>query len=459
MTQFPFTRRQFIGASAGLLGLSTAFGQSAPDDDIVLRFMVTSDVHYCGSYRCFPGNSQEVQSERFSRAVILAKQYSRSQPYPNFDALLVCGDMTNRGVEEEIVPFCETMDRHLPPETKRVLCMGSHEYMGGNRALWEKVCRTPADSHQVINGYHFIALSPDDTQETDGVFLKKIDWARGELAQAAGDDKERPIFFIQHYHPSRPATQDNADGSPWWLRGRATVRSTRDNRGASDLFELFQEYPRLVDFSGHSHYPISDPGAAWQGNFSAFGTGTLCYAKMLDEPYDVTPPGRFNYAQYYIVEVSRRHSVRLRIFDLASESFIPRVYFIPRPGDVTTYRYTDARIEQSPLPVWSDGATILVNDRSPDGVVFRFPQVQNIDEVQSYRVVIRVQNQERPVVDRRVWSEFYFHPMPETVEVTETSLKSAENYHIEVFARNFFDKENPVPLSADFQTPAFLPWN
>lgn len=456
---FHLNRRQFIGSSAGILGLSAAFGDSAPDDEIVLRFMVTSDIHFCGKYRCFPGNSQEVQTERFSRALKLAGEYCRSQPYPNFDALLVCGDMTNRGVEEELIPFCETMDRRLLPETKRVLCMGSHEYMGGNRALWEKVCQTSADSHQIINGHHFIALSPDDTQETDGVFLKKTDWVRGELEKAARDVKERPIFFIQHYHLSRPAAKENEAGSPEWLRGRATVRSARDNCGASDLFDLFQQYPQIVDFSGHSHYPISDPGAAWQGNFSAFGTGTLCYAKMLDEPYNTTPPGRFNYAQFYIVEVSRRQSVRLRIFDLASESFIPREYFISRPGDLAAYRYTDARIEKSPLPVWKKGASIRVDDRSPDGVVFRFPQVQNIEDVQSYRIVIYACGQERPVVNRRVWSEFYFYPMPATVEVAETSLKSASNYHVEIFAGNFFDKENPVPLSADFQTPAFLRWN
>ena len=375
--------------------------------------------------------------------------------------------MTNRGVEEELVPFCSAMDASLPPETKRVLCMGSHEYMGGNRDLWEKTCKTPACSHQVINGYHFIALSPDDIQETDGVFANKLDWVRGELEQAVQEDPHRPIFFIQHYHISRPPSAERESAEPWWLRGRSTLRSDRTNWGACDLFELFQEYPQIVDFSGHSHYPITDPGVAWQGNFSAFGTGTLCYAKMIGEPYNVTPPGRFGYAQFYIVEVSRSHSVRLRIFDLPSKSFVSREYFVERPGDPATYQYTDARIDASPVPVWNEGDAVRVEDRFPDGVCFHFPQAKNCEEVQSYRVIVRpvekpeenAAPQEPPVVDRHVWSEFYFHPMPEELAVFESSLKTATAYRVEIFAVNFFGKESAAALSAEFTTPAFLKWN
>ena len=397
-------------------------------------------------------------------------QYSQTQKYHNLDALLVCGDMTNRGVEEELVPFCDAMNTYLPSETKRVLCMGSHEYMGGDRPLWEQLCKTPASSHQVINGYHFIALSPDDTNESDGVFANKIDWVRGELDKAAQDDPNRPIFFIQHYHVSRPAAPELESGQSWWLRGRSTIRSDRTNWGASDLFELFEQYPQIVDFSGHSHYPISDPGVAWQGNFSAFGTGTLCYAKMIGEPYNVTPPGRFSYAQFFIVEVSRSHSVRLRVFDLPSESFTSREYFIERPGERSTYQYTDERIEQPLPPVWNEKSAIQVEDRLPDGVCFHFPQAKNGEEVQSYRIIIRPTKKsddssptnaasEPPVVDRLVWSEFYFHPMPKELAVFETSLKTATDYRVEIFALNFFGKESATSLTAEFTTPAFLPWN
>ena len=87
-----FNRRSFLAgasAAAGLFFIPRSVFADSPDD-VVLRAAVTSDVHYNGS-----PDAPEVQ--RFEGAMKFMYEYSASQPYKNFDALLVGGDMSNNG--------------------------------------------------------------------------------------------------------------------------------------------------------------------------------------------------------------------------------------------------------------------------------------------------------------------------------------------------------------------------
>ncbi|MBP5623069.1 MAG: metallophosphoesterase, partial [Thermoguttaceae bacterium] len=190
-----FLKTASLFAGTAVVAPEKTFAQES-DEDVVLRFAVTSDTHFPGSFYpgFFPGNSQETQKSRLAKAIRLAVDYASAQPYDRLDAFAVCGDMTNRGVEEELVPFCETLDAALPSETRRVLCMGSHEYMGGSRELWEKVCKTPGNRRREIGGFQFITLSPDDTCETDGVFKNQLEWVERELEAAVAEGAK--VFYI-----------------------------------------------------------------------------------------------------------------------------------------------------------------------------------------------------------------------------------------------------------------------
>ncbi len=450
-----FLKTASLFAGAVAVAPEKTFAQDSADD-VILRFAVTCDTHFPGSFYpgFFPGNSQETQRSRLAKAIRLAVDYASAQPYDRLDAFAVCGDMTNRGVEEELVPFCETLDAALPADTRRVLCMGSHEYMGGSRELWEKICKTPGNRRQEIGGFQFITLSPDDTCETDGVYKNRLEWVERELEAAVAEGgPERPIFFFQHYHVTRPETPELLAAEPQWLKGRRTTRCHKGPQGASDLFPIFEKFPQLIDFSGHSHYPISDPGVVWQGKFTLFGCGTLTYGKFLEPPYDTTPEDRYEYAQFYIVEVSRDFSVRLRIMDLPSESLIAREYRVERPADPTCRPYSDARIETFPTPVWGPGAGLWRDERPSDGGSFRFPQAQNVEDVQSYRVVlVKKSEPEKIVAERLLWSKFYRNPQPDKITFSLTNLDSKTDYHMEVVPINFFGKQGETPLTLDFTT-------
>ena len=87
------------------------------------------------------------------------------------------------------------------------------------------------------------------------------DWAKEELKKAAEDDPTKPIFVQQHYHIT-----NTVYGSDLW---------------GTDVFtSILNKYPQVIDFSGHSHYPINDPRSIWQGRFTALGCGTLAYFEL-----------------------------------------------------------------------------------------------------------------------------------------------------------------------------------
>ncbi len=437
------TRRQFlVSSSAAVASLfcipTSVFADSG--SDVVLRAAVLSDVHY-------PGRSNAPEVARFEAGLQFMYEYSQTQSYPRFDALLVGGDMSNNGKENQIKPFCQSMDKYLKPETKRVLCMGNHDHWGGNRPLWERIFSTPANLRQEINGFQFITLSPEKGSMRNGDYKYALDWLKTELDAAAAADKDKPIFLIQHY----PITNTVYGSCP------------PDNWGINDLCELLDKYPRVIDFSGHSHYPINDPRSAWQGTYTAFGTGTLSYFEMSGGVYNRFPAGHRNAAQFYIMEIHRDNSVVLKLYDIITQSFFNCVYLVASPGNVDKYIYTNKRIEPSKAPVWAKDATVTVENLNPSGAMFQFPQAQfdgqeNI--VHSYKIEIdrKIPSQTAEpswvnAVTRYEWSEYYFNNMPKSINITIDSLEDEADYRMRITALNCFGKTSDTTLDTVFSTP------
>lgn len=428
------SRRHFLGSTLLLCTLPTHVFANRKNE-VALRFAVMSDVHYSGNL-----NAPEVA--RFKKAL----DFMRRQA--NFDAIVVAGDMSNNGTAEQITPFKQHLDEGLPATVRRLICMGNHEFYGGSKSLWEETFRQPANTREVVGGYHFIGISPEKGTAGNGDYLYCMDWIEQQLDIASKDAPEKPIFVFQHYH----------------ITGTVYGSLPDDNSsGTIDLFKLFQKYPRIVDFSGHSHYPITDPRSAWQGNFSAFGTGTLSYFGMTPKepgcPRRV--PGAFNVGQFYVVEVLKDRTVVLEPYDLITDAFYDTVYIITEPGNVEKYLYTDARYQKAGKPSWKPGAFLTVQEVEPLGATFRFLQARDDDKVHSYRLSFRRQAPDGTVEPFvfHAWSNYFFNNMPPVLSVPVYCLEPDSQYQLSVTALNCFQKESDETLDIEFRTPpdAMLP--
>ena len=405
------------------------------NNDVVLRFSALSDVHFKVS-----PEAQEV--DRFRRSMSFMYEYSAKQKYPKFDAMLVAGDFSDHGYDEELLLFRKIMDEGIKPGTETILCMGNHEFIKGSKKRWEEIFERDSNKVYNVNGFSFIALSPERGTCRNGDFLYALDWFKDALDDAVKASPDKPIFTFQHYHVT------------------PTVYGSRgeDNWGTIDLFETLQKYPRVIDFSGHSHYPINDPRSAWQGNFTAFGTGTLSYFEMGSEGgrYNKFPEGYRNAAQMYVVEVRKDNSVTLKPYDLITNSFFDVVYYVPKPGQTDSYLYTDKRYIKNDRPVWPQDAAIRHENIDGEGVSrLTFPQATCSDIVHSYRVDFETKSGDewKTIACQYFWSEYYFKNQPKEMKIDIDYLPEETICRAKVVAFNPWFSESEKALEIEFKTP------
>lgn len=413
----------------GEQGTTPTQGEEPSGKDIVLRFAVMSDVHI--------GAAGDTDYNRFGDAMNAAYAYAESQEYQNLDALLVAGDMTNYGYENELKAFKKGLETFVKEDTTTLLIMGNHEYFkeSGDHVIerWERVLEREMNTHEVVNGYHFINLSLSDYYN----YTPSLEWFKEELAKAAAEDPEKPIFVQNHY----PVT-DTVYGSDLW--------------GTDQFTEIISQYPQVIDFSGHSHYPINDPRSIWQGSFTALGCGTLSYYEL--EPgmvYGTIPPNATNVCQYYIVEVRADNSVKIKIYDVITEQFFPIEYDIETPSDPSTFLYTEKRRETADCPVFAEGAQITIEKVGDNAVTLTIPQATDGECLHSYRFDFYRNGIFE--MSSSIWSEFYFLSMPETLTQEFTGLLEGSEYTVKVTAIDSWGKESELPLSVDFKTTGVAP--
>jgi hypothetical protein len=397
----------------------------------VLRFMVVSDIHV--------HDTETVERERFANAIRYAYDIAESSgSYKKLDALYIVGDFADNGSEASMRATKDIIDRNVKEGTKVILTMASHEYKfdgeEGARRRFAEIFTQPFDTHEVINGFHFIAVTT-----TGGCNFKEPQkaFARGQLKAAAADDSRKPIFFFQHPHIT-----DTVYGSINW--------------GEDELTAILMDYPQIINFSGHSHAPINDPRSIHQRHFTSLGTGTLSYFELdeFDKITGTIPDDDDKAAQMLIVEADAQNRVRIYPFDVLTNGFFPYTWKIDVPSDPSTFLYTDDRYKTTSVPRFADDA--VCSFECADGsVTISFPQAIPADGeqyVNSYDIVIRRSSDNEIVRQLSVWSGYYFTDMPKKISRTVTGLDGGTEYTAEIYPSGFFKNRSRTPLRGAFKT-------
>ncbi len=416
-----------------------------PDEGFlpVLRFAVCSDVHITTLH--------DIETERFAALFDTAYAYCDTQTYRSLDAVIVAGDFANDGRSAQMEVFRDTAAAHMREETALLDVMGNHEYgIQGGRAAYETVLGGPLRKHAVINGFHFIGVSPEKEGGTRGEKANTYDenvaaWLEEELKAAAADDPEKPIFTFQH-HP--------LSGTVYGSGGDA----------ADLLIPLYAAYPQVINFAGHSHAPLNHPKAVWQDSFTAVATGTLSRLYVPGGLSDGGAPSRKSFAGYWIVETDANNRVRLMAYDILTGDFFETpsntdeegtklIYRIDCPSDPSTFDHTSARVSPVTEPRFPEGSEITFQIRSGGRVTVRIPQALDDQAIVSYRLVLD-RTGENGRIERRTYrfsSCFYLEPMPDSVSFAISGLLAGTEYEVTVYPVNAYDRSGK-PLKAAFTT-------
>ncbi|MBP3397279.1 MAG: metallophosphoesterase [Clostridia bacterium] len=408
----------------------------------VLRFAMASDIHLV--------DSPCIRDEKLQKMFEDAYAYSDAHAtYQELDAVFFAGDTVDRGTLLSMERFFTALATHAREETVTRACLGNHEFYHDAAKTVENFRAASGynddDSHLVLGGYHFILISPD--QNGRGFGAEKKAWLATQLSIAAKDDPtgKRPIFVFQHQHVSD------------------TVYGSANTWGIPDLYSVLSRYPQVINFSGHSHFPINDPRSVWQGSFTAFNSASLKGLEMdligvADEyifPTDAeggwssTSSGRADGGQYYIVEIDAKNRILVQAFDIVTGTAVIEPILLEEVGDPTKFTYTSDRSYKEEKPAFAKDAEVKQLALSTVYAKFSFPRTANGTYVQNYRCEVYTAGKLVKTV-YRLDCGFLF-PAPETLSLPIVGLQANTQYEVKIIPVSAWGNEGD-PLTFRFTT-------
>lgn len=397
----------------------------APEDFTpVLRFAVCSDVHLTGD----PGQNE---AKRLEKLIKFMNGYSDAQEYKGFDALCVAGDFANCGAEAEYDMFNRITSENLREGTQLLTCMGNHEFYSSNgqgdiAIKTYEAKRGPVNTSVKINGYHFILCSFDEDGET---FDGRLPWLDKEISSAVRDTGCKPVFVFQHMHP------------------HATVYGCF-HWGDPSLPLVLLKYPQVVDFSGHSHYPINDPRSMSQLGYTAFGCGTLSYlCGDLDTRKDYYPQPSGEAAQFYIVEADEAGNVRVMPYNLLTDSFFAEDYYLTGLAK-RNYQYSYLKMKlRDKAPVFPEDTVILTQVNENGNTILTFSGATDDLVVESYKLT--VSQKLKTVYETSFGGDYMFLFEDNVYSVDLGRLETGKEYKVTIIAENAY-ADVSLPLCYSF---------
>lgn len=399
------------------------------EDDFkpVLRFVIASDTHISavGDVRC----------HRIQKILQLAYSEARqNKAYDKLDAAIFAGDLTDDGRVDEFIGFRAAVDSVRKKDETQFLAVVAKSHDGKtldkeSLSLYESLSGYDSDFHVVINGFHFIGLSASKTAG-DHYSEYQRDWLREQLDAAVQDDPAKPIFVTHHEH-----VRDTVYGS-----------SALDGWGIEYFKDIFCDYPQIVHFSGHSHYPLNDPRSIWQGEFTAAGTGAVYYAEhTVDGETSVHPKHSRSIAQAWIVEVNAENVVRLKGYDALSGSLLC-AYTLRDLTDTNARDYTPEQQQAaSSAPAFASSAAVSVKNRLGNKVKVTVPTAESTDGniIFIYRLTVR--NEAGETIDeQKVVNDYWLANSYKKITFTATAPSGST---VSVIAENAYGMQSE-PITA-----------
>lgn len=377
------------------------------------------------------------------------------------DVILVPGDMTDDASLAGYQKMWAAFDAVWPDASTRppiISCMGNHDYWNGRfqtpqvpndleaaKALYmEQMGVDSLNTHDVVKGYHFISISPQD-DSTHGLFTEEsIAYLENAIAEAEADDPTKPIFVQAHQH-----VRKKVDGVEY-----PTVYLS-DEWGNAALYDAMKDHPQVVFFSGHSHAPIDDERSIHQEDFTSIGTSSMNYLELESGKVGGTKPTGYNTrAQSLYLEVTA-DEITVERWDKGVKMGSRPNWVIELPATKDNFAYTnEKRNAERVAPQFPSGAAITVSDLTENTVKLTLPAATHDDFVHSYRVeVVNKSNEDIPDVNYLYFSDFCksVPNMASTVTYTLSGLAGSTDYEINIYAIESFGKESE-PLSTEITT-------
>lgn len=333
----------------------------AEDFTPTVRLVVMTDTH----------NENENVADAIDTAYRL---FDSDKEYKGVDGFVCLGDFSSVGGKDDYINYNNTVKEHVRKETPFITIHGNHEFKDKNyKEYFKEVFGAECNTVTEINGFSCIAFSGERSL-TEWTFTpKSLKWLSDSIEDAEEKYDGKPIFVFTHPHP-----WGTVYGSTVW--------------GDPQLNVVLNGHTSVIDFSGHSHFPLNDPRSINQSSYTTVGCGAMARFE-LDNNYIVGqhPDGYEDAAQICIVEADDDGSVRLRGYDLLSDTYFCD-YYIENVNDKSAYPYTFKNMKaHDKAPVFRAETKATAKTNENDEWILSFDEAQPAEGyiVHEYKVEIK----------------------------------------------------------------------
>ncbi len=430
---------------------------------IVLSFGALSDVHLQNGYA--------MPTEKFYKALNLLKDYAiESGDKDGIDAVVIAGDLTQSGQVSEAQAVKDTYQKVFDEtEVPLIFTTGNHEecyggvlYMNDFRSIFgESFFKYDLAEYESdfsngsrlckVGDYYFVFLQPDSQNS-----YKKIgsvaapykdstkQWLRNTLEMLKTNDPEKPIFVFTHpmiYHTVYGSELYTGDSLMWYT---------------TDLTDILSDYPQVMTFSGHLHFPLNDPRSIMQTAFTSLGCGSVRYMAIENGGYADMKSGTVmndceEYSQGYLVQVDENGNVRLNRMDFYNETTIGEAWEVSHPTSDNSHlsAYPHTRAEKNTAPVFpEDAITIEYGSKSASGKIKTIVKFKSaIDDEFAHHYILSFGTTKVTVKKTvKILADFYRHGDPTDMkkewEYSMGTLTPGSEYEVSVIAVDSWGAES-----------------
>ena len=410
------------------------------EDNIVLSFGAISDIHINGSvggYNC----------NKYDNALKLLQKYAGGK----LDAVTIAGDISASSYDSSIgAAFTQITDARLGSGANVFFVTGNHD---AQEDQWSTLTQIYSDlskytandlassqhnrgnRHMVIGGYHYIGVNMMDYwNASEAMFVQQdLQWLATELAAARADKPGQPIFVYVH-----AGVYGTTYGSDLY---------TGKHWGSKLIYDYLDDYPEVVTFSGHVHFPLADERTIYQKDFTSLNCGSVQYMAIesgyLQTGSSTTIDGvSSDVSSGLLVQVDKNNNLKITRLDFSNDSIIKEPFYISAPDledKSHLYHYNDAYFNaDNTAPEFATDADVSGKITGAN-IVVTFDAAADNDMVHHYVIDIKGLGS-NSVKSVKALSEFYLYPRSEdfpddyTFVIPYTLAAGDDAFEISVYA-------------------------
>jgi len=393
----------------------------------VTESIPTAPEDFTPAIRLVAFNDSHNQNDRVADAIETSYTlFDSDEVYPGVDAFFYIGDFSSVGFEGDYAAFSDTINAHVREETPFINIIGNHEFKQDNYGeLFVKYFKQDLNTVTEINGFTCIGFSGDRSL-TEWTFTpSSLKWLSTSLSEAEKTADGKPVFVFQHPHP-----WGTVYGSTVW--------------GDPQLNVIFGRYSNVVDFSGHSHFPMSDPRSINQSLYTAVGCGaTRTFELDNNGIVGQHPDGYDLAAEICVIEANETGSVRIRGYDLNSDTYFCD-YFIEDVNDRSTFAYTYLNMSaHDAAPVFDENTKAYAFRNENGEWVLSFDEAKAAEGyiVHEYKVTIKDENGKK-IFSKNFINDYYVFDDDDTADfrIGTDTLEEGKTYTLLVRGESAYHK-------------------